>query len=177
MNECKSVFEYEVACFFRGECEEGEVLVELWLGKAHEFVLFAGVVTFPYNGLEDVECVLMSKSFPLEVQSKVMGFGDELIPFLYLTDDRLSIFHFQDECLVTLEECMPVTLRVLKVYLYEAYPFFGDGVGPDVNWIRVCCTKWDVHLFESLKTIISRFLPTNALKTIVKTNGNMESFR
>ena len=67
MVECEPILEYVVACFFGGECEKCEIFVKFRLGEAHEFVLFPVVVALPGNGFKNVECMLISKCFSLEV--------------------------------------------------------------------------------------------------------------
>lgn len=62
------------------------------------------------------------------------------------------------------------------MYLDEARPNFGDGVGPYIDRIQICRAKWDVHVLKSFKANPSSFLSTNVLNAKVKTNGDMETF-
>ena len=91
-------------------------------------MLPTGVVTFSHNIFEYVGGMFVAKCLPFDVEAKIPGIGHEFKTFLHLADYSLAVFHFHDECSVTLEKCYPVPLWMLKVEFDEARPMLCYGV-------------------------------------------------
>ena len=77
---------------------------------------------------------------------------------------------------MTSKQLYAILLWVFKVYLDKICLMLGDGVGPNINWVGVSQTKWDVYLSKSFNTCFFCFVFAHAFESVVESNGDVEAF-